>query len=225
MIKIKHVIWDWNGTLINDAWLFVELMNEELYSRNLPQINVDEYRQYFTFPVKKYYEALGFDFEKEDFKEVGYNFIQKFKQRKFEANLFEDSIDILEYFKNLNIKQSIVSAQEHKLLNQTITIELVMANCTNISFQIFEQYTLFLKQSNITDAIFLFYHLHDKGYSVMDILDNYFLFVKTSFSILEADKYKIIPFICKYITAFHNIHEDEIELALFSNNLKQILKC
>jgi phosphoglycolate phosphatase len=120
MIKIKHVIWDWNGTLINDAWLFVELMNEELYSRNLPQINVDEYRQYFTFPVKKYYEALGFDFEKEDFKEVGYNFIQKFKQRKFEANLFEDSIDILEYFKNLNIKQSIVSAQEHKLLNQTI---------------------------------------------------------------------------------------------------------
>ena len=126
---------------------------------------------------------------------------------------------------NNSVKTLINYIEKFKLLNQTITIELVMANCTNISFQIFEQYTLFLKQSNITDAIFLFYHLHDKGYSVMDILDNYFLFVKTSSSILEADKYKIIPFICKYITAFHNIHEDEIELALFSNNLKQILKC
>ena len=30
MPKIKYIIWDWNGTLVNDAWLFVELMNEEL---------------------------------------------------------------------------------------------------------------------------------------------------------------------------------------------------
>tara|TARA_B100000945_G_C20405445_1_gene609749 strand:+ start:1038 stop:1694 length:657 start_codon:yes stop_codon:yes gene_type:complete len=117
---IKYVIWDWNGTLIDDAWLFVELMNEELNARNLPQITVDDYRHYFTFPVKKYYEVLGFDFQKEDFKEVGYQFIQKFKKRKFEANLFEHSADILAFTKKLNIKQSIVSAQENNLLNQTV---------------------------------------------------------------------------------------------------------
>ena len=56
----------------------------------------------------------------------------------------------------------------------------------------------------------------------MDILDNYFLFLKTTSSILETEKYDIIPFICKYIAAFNNIHEDEIELALFSNSLRQI---
>ena len=39
----------------------------------------------------------------------------------------------------------------------------------------------------------------------------------------EDEKYKIIPYICKYITIFHNIHEDEIELALFTNNLITIL--
>ena len=118
--QIKYVIWDWNGTLIDDAWLFVELMNDELRLRNLPQINVEDYRRCFTFPVKKYYELLGFDFSKENFKEVGYNFIQKFKKRKFEADLFSDSIHVLELTKNLNIKQSIVSAQEHHLLNETI---------------------------------------------------------------------------------------------------------
>ena len=117
---IKYVIWDWNGTLIDDAWLFVELMNEELNVRNLPQITVDDYRHCFTFPVKKYYEVLGFDFQQEDFKEVGYQFIQKFKKRKFEANLFEHSADILAFTKKLNIKQSIVSAQENNLLNQTV---------------------------------------------------------------------------------------------------------
>ena len=76
--KIKYIIWDWNGTLIDDAWLFVELMNTELQDRDLPLINVEDYRQNFTFPVKKYYENLGFDFKKEDFQEVGYNFIEKF---------------------------------------------------------------------------------------------------------------------------------------------------
>ncbi len=53
----------------------------------------------------------------------------------------------------------------------------------------------------------------------MDILDNYFLFVKITDLLSEQQKYNIIPIICKYIAIFHNIHEDEIELALFSNNI------
>jgi len=58
---------------------------------------------------------------------------------------------------------------------------------------------------------------------VMDILDNYFLFVKITPLLSEDQKYTIIPFICKYITIFHNIHEDVIELALFTNNLYEFL--
>ena len=118
--KIKYIIWDWNGTLIDDAWLFVELMNTELQDRDLPVINIEDYRQNFTFPVKKYYENLGFDFKKENFKEVGYNFIQKFKKRKFEAHLFPKTIEILTLAQNLGIKQSILSAQENTLLNETV---------------------------------------------------------------------------------------------------------
>ena len=56
----------------------------------------------------------------------------------------------------------------------------------------------------------------------MDILDNYFLFIKTSNLINETNKYKITKILCKYMTIFHNIHEDEIELALFTNNLLKI---
>ena len=56
----------------------------------------------------------------------------------------------------------------------------------------------------------------------MDILDNYFLFIKTTSELDENEKYSIIPIICKYITIFHDIHEDEIELALFTNNIISI---
>ena len=109
--------------------------------------------------------------------------------------------------------------EKFKLLNQPITLELANNICTNISFHIFNEYTMFIKQRHLNAAIQVLYNLHDKGYSVMDILDNYFLFVKITDLLTEQQKYNIIPIICKYITIFHNIHEDEIELALFSNNV------
>ena len=109
--------------------------------------------------------------------------------------------------------------EKFKLLNQPINIELANNVCTNISFHIFQEYTQSIKDKNLGKAIKIFYNLYDKGYSVMDILDNYFLFVKITDLLTEPQKYNIIPIICKYITIFHNIHEDEIELALFTNNV------
>ena len=109
--------------------------------------------------------------------------------------------------------------EKFKLLNQEITFELANLVCTNISFTTFETFTKFIINKNLLEAIMLLYSIYDKGYSVMDILDNYFLFIKTTELLTEDQKYIVIPFICKYITIFHNTHEDEIELALFSNNL------
>lgn len=113
--------------------------------------------------------------------------------------------------------------EKFKLLNTTITLALAKSVCTNISFASFQEYTEFLQQHNLHAAVKMIYTIYDKGYSVMDILDNYFLFVKTTSLLSETEKYKIIPYICKYITIFHNIHEDEIELALFTNNLLTIM--
>jgi DNA polymerase III delta prime subunit len=117
------------------------------------------------------------------------------------------------------IKILINYMEKFKLLNQPITFELANNICTNISFFSFQTYTDYLKDGKLVEAINILYSIYDKGYSVMDILDNYFLFVKTTACLSEDEKYMIVPFICKYITVFHNIHEDEIELALFTNNL------
>ena len=124
---------------------------------------------------------------------------------------------------NNTVKILINYMEKFKLLNKEITLELANTICTNISFILFYEYTEYIKQQQINKAINLLYSIYDKGYSVMDILDNYFLFVKITPILTEDEKYKIIPIICKYITIFHNIHEDEIELALFTNNIIQQL--
>lgn len=134
-------------------------------------------------------------------------------------NISDSARDFILNVSNNNAKILINYMEKFKLLNQDVDIDLATSVCTNISFFIFEQYTQFLQNSNLASAVKLLYDIYDKGYSVMDILDNYFLFVKITNSLTETQKYNIIPIICKYITIFHNIHEDEIELALFSNNL------
>ena len=128
----------------------------------------------------------------------------------------------------LNISNSTVKIllnymEKFKILNEKITHELVIQLCTNISFLSFEEYTNHLKNNKLYEAIQIINEIFDKGYSVMDILDSYFVFIKNTAILTEEQKYNIIPFICKYITIFHNIHEDEIELALFTNNLIIVL--
>ena len=120
---------------------------------------------------------------------------------------------------NVSIRIMINYLEKIKILNTNVDLSVVKLLCTNISFHIFEDYTQSLTEKKLQYCIKILYALYDQGYSVMDILDNYFLFIKTSNLIDETSKYKITKILCKYMTIFHNIHEDEIELALFTNNL------
>lgn len=96
--------------------------------------------------------------------------------------------------------------------------------CNIISMDYFEKYIEYIKNNQLTDSINILYSIHDYGYSVIDILDYFFNFVKSTESLTEDEKYNIIPVICNYITIFHNVHEDCIELALFSNNIFKVLQ-
>jgi DNA polymerase III delta prime subunit len=134
-----------------------------------------------------------------------------------------DAEEFIVNISNKTVKILINYMEKFKLVNEHITFNLAVKLCSNISFITFEDYTNLIKNKKINESIRLIYEIYDKGYSVMDILDNYFLFVKNTDILDETEKYNVIPIICKYITIFHNIHEDEIELALFTNNLIAIL--
>lgn len=135
----------------------------------------------------------------------------------------EDAMNFILNISNNTAKILLNYMEKFKLLDEKITFELANKLCTNISFLKLEEYTYLIKNKNLNDAIKIIYDVYDTGYSVMDILDSYFIFVKNTNILNENQKYNIIPYICKYITIFNNIHEDEIELALFTNNLIKIL--
>ena len=63
-----HLIWDFNGTILQDMDLGIRCTNTMLAERGLPVIpSVEAYREIFGFPIDEYYRRLGFDFEKEDY--------------------------------------------------------------------------------------------------------------------------------------------------------------
>ena len=155
-------------------------------------------------------------------KENLFKIIDKIKIRE-NINMDVEAEEFIVNISNKTVKIIINYMEKFKLVNERITLNLAVKLCSNISFITFEDYTNLIKNKKFNEAIQLIYEIYDKGYSVMDILDNYFLFVKNTDILDETEKYNVIPIICKYITIFHNIHEDEIELALFTNNLIAIL--
>ena len=134
------------------------------------------------------------------------------------------SIDIEAIEFLLNISQNsarmmINYLEKLKLLDTHITKTLCCDICTTISFNDFNNYTVYCKNGDLVSAIKIISELSKTGFSVMDILDNYFQFIKYVDNLTEIQKYEITKLIMKYISIFHNIHEDEIELLLFTNNL------
>ena len=128
----KHIIWDWNGTLINDAWLFVDVMNNILQKRDMHTITIKKYRDIFGFPIKNYYKKLGFNIKKEPIEKLGLEFIKEYKKRQYEASLFSMTKMILSQLSSLNIKQSILSACHQKLLNNHLKFYTLEKYFTNI---------------------------------------------------------------------------------------------
>ena len=78
MHRFKAIIWDYNGTLLNDLEIGIESINLMLSKRNLPLLTSESYREVFTFPVKDYYEKVGFDFEKENWDLTAQEFITNY---------------------------------------------------------------------------------------------------------------------------------------------------
>jgi len=116
----RHIIWDWNGTLIDDVWLVVEILNKMLKKRNLPGIDSKKYREIFDFPVTRYYLKLGFNFSLEPFEELTVEFISEYYARFNECKLFDKVEEVLKEISDRGIGQSILSASKEDVLTEKI---------------------------------------------------------------------------------------------------------
>ena len=115
-----HVIWDWNGTLLDDAELCLEIIQDLLRRHGLAPIDMQEYRRRFRFPVIEYYRRLGFDFSVEPFFAISTEFILAYEQRLLECRLRPDALTALQQNYDRGMPQSILSASKQTSLEEAL---------------------------------------------------------------------------------------------------------
>ncbi len=117
---MQEIIWDWNGTLLNDLDLCISSINQLLEKRNLRVLTSDTYKEVFSFPVKDYYTAVGFDFSKEDFAVPAREFIDLYNAGVPNCMLHLDARKVLEHIKTKGIRQFVLSAMQQEMLEVTL---------------------------------------------------------------------------------------------------------
>ncbi|MFH0878545.1 MAG: HAD hydrolase-like protein [Lentisphaerota bacterium] len=116
----KHVMWDWNGTLFDDAGLCLEGMNELLCRRGMPLLSTERYQEIFDFPVIDYYRRAGFDFARESFQDLSVEFMEIYERRKVECGLHVHALEILHHINSIGLTQSVLSAYKQDLLESIL---------------------------------------------------------------------------------------------------------
>lgn len=115
------VIWDWNGTLLDDVEENIQIVNELLTIRSLPAISREVYKRYFRMPIRDFYSDIGFDFTNESFEEIAKDYNTRYTNRFCSIPLTKNIENILQYLHDCNIRQYIVSASEQKNLDQQVS--------------------------------------------------------------------------------------------------------
>ncbi len=105
------ILWDWNGTLLDDVDLCVDALNRLLAGFGYPQrYDHEQYRAIFGFPIEEYYVRAGFDFTKHSFAELAEKYMEDYVPASAACPLADGAIDALEAFKAAGLRQVILSA-------------------------------------------------------------------------------------------------------------------
>jgi phosphoglycolate phosphatase len=116
----RHVIWDWNGTLLDDLELSVSAMNAMLARRGLPVLDRARYHALFDFPVRAYYERLGLDVSGTRFEALSAEFIAAYEAGRLGTRLQPHAESVLAAVEAAGLTQSILSAYHQTTLREIV---------------------------------------------------------------------------------------------------------
>lgn len=118
-MKYTHIIWDFNGTILNDVQTGIDAVNVLLKRYGKKTIeSVEEYKSAFCFPVIDYYDRIGL--ERENFQKYAPEWVEEYNKREPFAPVFKGVIEILKYFKSDGCFQYLLSATEQNMLNAQV---------------------------------------------------------------------------------------------------------
>ncbi len=117
---VTHLVWDWNGTLIDDVELCRAALNHMLERRGLPPVDATTHAAHFGFPIRPYYEHVGFDFAKESFDEVSRQFVDFYEARRENLPVRKGARQALKAATGIGLGQSLLSAYHEDLLTRLV---------------------------------------------------------------------------------------------------------
>lgn len=107
---MKHIIWDFNGTLLADVQLSVDADNAVFDALGLPRITPEIYRKHMTMPVRAFYEALGIDLNAYPYETISRIWLEYFNAGAVAAGLVPGAMEAIGHFERLGLGQSVLSA-------------------------------------------------------------------------------------------------------------------
>ena len=109
-MKYEHIIWDWNGTLVDDAELCVTIVNQILSDHEIMPVDLAFYLDNFSFPVCEYYKSLGLPSCGPEYQNISQRFIEEYRKNHHICKLQQNCVKILGHLKKCGISQSVLSA-------------------------------------------------------------------------------------------------------------------
>lgn len=119
-MRYKNVVWDWNGTLLDDVRASLGTINRMLEKRALKTLTLEQYRELFGFPVRAYYESIGFDFNRFDWEETSLDFVRTYDDFAGGTELTIGVKEVLKGLQQRGINQYILSALQEHLLEEML---------------------------------------------------------------------------------------------------------
>ncbi len=121
-MRYTHILWDFNGTLLDDVGTGIVSVNTLLSARGLKTLEgIEEYHKVFGFPIIEYYKRLGFDFDAEPYEKVAHEWVALYLHHVKDARLYDGVTDVLSEIKALGIPQLILSATEKDMLEEQLS--------------------------------------------------------------------------------------------------------
>lgn len=112
----RYLLWDWNGTLLDDTQAALDTLNLMLARRGAKPIAMDFYRDHFAFPVKPFYESIGVCLENEDWDALAREYHELYAAQPKALN--SQAIAALEQVRRAGVRQSVISALRQDLLDE-----------------------------------------------------------------------------------------------------------
>ena len=118
-MRYTHVIWDFNGTIMNDVDIAVAGVNDMLEKRHMPLTNRADYLNMIESPIIEYYKKL-FDLTVVSFDDIQVEFLESYNRRLGEAGLLPGVADALAYFAGHGLRQCVISSFEQSRLRRMV---------------------------------------------------------------------------------------------------------